>query len=176
MVCTLMTLLIFAFHELAPAHAAPPAPVPELAPLVETAPPAVLSNSIFQHLAASAASQRSGATIGIQSAGEEASAPAEEESALSPRSSLLPAPRPHGSLPFTHCAAACPSTLPVNDPQLAPTAIDTAAMQRQGAPLASHHRALAPSCGQHCCLPSHQQATNQAAAATSTSRLKPHPD
>ena len=80
----LMAVLVVASHQLAPAHAAPSAP--------ETAPPAALSNSIFQHLAAPAAARRSGAALGIRSAGEEAPAPesAEEESALSPRSHREP--------------------------------------------------------------------------------------
>ena len=81
----LMAVLVVALHQLAPAHAASPVPVPEAAPSVETAPPAAVSNSIFQQLAATAASRRAGTAIGIRS-GEEAAAPAEEEAALSPRS------------------------------------------------------------------------------------------
>ena len=94
MACMLMAVLLVASYQLAPAHAAPPAPVPELAPgetapvqtaPVQTAPAAALSNSIFQHLAAPAAARHSGTAISILSAGEEAEAPAEEESALAPR-------------------------------------------------------------------------------------------
>ena len=143
MACVLMAFLVVASYQLAPAHAAPSAPVPELAPPDAAAFPADLFNSTFPHLAAPAAARHSGTSI--RSAGEEAPAPltAEEESALAPRSqreSLLPVQCSHCRLLLAHRAAPYFLILPVGSLQLTPPCDWPSSCAETGsAPVLSQH-------------------------------------
>ena len=157
----LVALLLTVSQQLAPAHAAPSAPVPETAPPATASPN--LFDSIFPHLAAPAAARHS---LSIRSAGEEAPTPesAEAESALGPRSHrdfLLPVHTAgcFGTLCSTLFHPACG--------QLAAATSQWLARQlcRDRVCPCPLTKSLAPSRA-HCCHPDHQMTGSAAGTAS----------